>query len=67
MGLKEEFTKLGNEVRKLVALVQNQATVWKDTVDAQVQRLEDWKDNFQAKVLREKNGRMHKKHIKEFL
>jgi hypothetical protein len=46
MRLKEEFAKLGNEVREIVSIVKNQATVWKNTVDAQVKRLEDWKNEF---------------------
>jgi hypothetical protein len=59
MGLKEEFAKLGNEVREIVSIVKNQANVWKNAVDAQVQRLEDWKVGFISSEGASKNVRSH--------
>jgi hypothetical protein len=51
MGLKEEFAKLTNEVKEIVSTVKNQTTIWKNAIDAQVQRLEDWKNNVTKKTL----------------
>jgi hypothetical protein len=52
MGLKEEFAKLTNEVKEIVSTVKNQANVWKNAVDEQLQRSEDWKNAVDEKVQR---------------
>jgi hypothetical protein len=44
MGLKEEFTNLGNEVREIISTVKNQANVWKNAVDREIKTLEDWRN-----------------------
>ncbi len=49
MSIQDTFTRATQALEDITLRVKNQADVWKNAVDLQVQRLETWKNDFLAK------------------